>query len=114
MNVKTVCMDIKQFKEFKRDFVFKGILEEKALLIKVKNSTFLDYVTNTCNTIENRLLNSKRTKHDKNGIIFFSYVMYLCEFTSGMHDNFDKILKWINKDVNTYVNDITLAEILNK
>jgi len=105
-------MNIKQFKEFEQEFVFQGILEERALLKKVKNHTFLNYVVSTCDTIEKRLTNSSRNKHDKNGIIFFSYVLYLCNFTSGMNNNFDKILQWLNKDINTYVNEITIKEIL--
>lgn len=107
-------MNIKQFKEFEKDFVFKGIVEDRELLKTVRNHTFLSSVVYTCELVEASLMDSNRKKVHKNGVIFFSYILYVCEFTSGMYDNFDKILQWLNKDIKAYVNEVTIKEALDR
>ena len=92
-------MALIQFKQFEKDYQFEGIMKEYAFLERVRDNTFLPYVTRTCKLIEERLTDAKRTKHDKNGIIFFSYIAYLCNFTSGIMENFDTILMYMNKNV---------------
>lgn len=107
-------MNIKQFKEFEKEFIFKGIIEERNLLQRVRMNTCLSSVVYTCELVEKSLMDSSRKKVRKNGVIFFSYILYVCEFTSGIYNNFDKILQWLNKDINTYVNELTIKEALGK
>lgn len=105
-------MKIKQYKEFKKEFVFPGILEEKALLEKVKDNTFLVAVSATCKGNISRLTNSNRPKSDKDTTILLSYILYVCNFTSGLYENFDTICQWLVNDEYTYVDEVTIKETL--
>lgn len=107
-------VDIVQFKEFKKGFTFDLMKEISMHKEIVKSYTFNNEIKKMSNRILRNILNSDRSKREKEKTILYNYILYLCNFMQGgTYKNFDKIYQYIRDSKHNidYFNIVILKEI---